>query len=326
MVTVPDVLVLGSPKATKIVDQNAPPIMCNYSRANSVLKAQCSNRKFKKIPMDLKADIQMLDMSGSHLMVLTNKSLHSYKKLTYINLGNNFIYKINKGAFANQPYLEVLNLTKNLMYTLPKSIFQLPYLHSLYLDRNLLHDSMFKVKVTSPLRVLELNRNLLSVIPNIGVQMTLLNLNLSGNVITSISTEDLAPFCSLKDLDLTSNRIRFNGSSCDCQMFSAWVKLRQIKIKTDDLYKCTESPAALNETCANVRFSNRTYELFDQCSAMIPQKIETEEVGAVWISVALCIIVLLFVVFMALFYVYKRYRREQIEELIANDYVELYRQ
>ncbi|XP_029159671.1 uncharacterized protein LOC114931702 [Nylanderia fulva] len=91
MATVPDVLVLGSPKATKIVDQKSPPTMCNYSRANSVLKAQCSNQKLKKIPIDLKADIQMLDMSGSHLMVLTNKSLHSYKKLTYINPGKGHI-------------------------------------------------------------------------------------------------------------------------------------------------------------------------------------------------------------------------------------------
>ncbi|XP_029163243.1 leucine-rich repeat-containing protein egg-6-like isoform X1 [Nylanderia fulva] len=326
MVTVLDVLVLGTPKTTKIVDKNPPPTMCNYSRANSILKARCSNRNLRKIPLDLKANIQVLDMSGSHLMVLTNKSLHSYKKLAYIDLGNNFIHEIDEVAFANQPYLKVLNLTKNLLLTLPKSIFQLPYLRTLYLGDNDLIDSAFKVKVTSPLRLLQLFKNKLTAIPNIGVQPTLLNLNVSDNEITSISTEDLAPFCSLKKLDLTRNRIRFNASSCDCQTFIAWVKLRQIKMKPNNLYDCTVSLAALNEACANVRFSNRTYELFDQCSAMIPQKIETEEVGAVWISVALCIIVLLFVVFMALFYVYKRYRREQMGELIANDFVELYRQ
>ncbi|XP_029178421.1 uncharacterized protein LOC114946154 [Nylanderia fulva] len=126
---------------------------------------------------------------------------------------------------------------------------------------------------------------------------------------SSRSTEDLAPFCSLKELDLTGNTIRFTASSCDCQEFNAWVKLRQIKMKPN-FYKCTNPPAALNKNCANVRFSNRTYELFNECS-MIPQKMETEEVGTVWIHVASCIPVFLIVVFVALFCVYKRYRRRR---------------
>ncbi|XP_029159670.1 decorin-like [Nylanderia fulva] len=307
--TIPDVLVLGSPKAAKIMDQNPPPTMCTYSRTNSILKARCSKLKSNKIPLDLKADIQVLDIIENHLIELKNGSLHPYKELIFIYLRNNWIINIEEAAFANQPYLQLLDLSRNLCYTLPKSLFQLPYLCTLYLDYNRLTDSVFKMKVTSPLRLLQLSKNFLTVIPNIGVQPTLLNLNVSDNFITWVSTEDLAPFCSLKELDLTGNRIRFNEGSCDCQAFNAWVKLRQIKMKPD-LYKCTDSPA-LHKACAKVRFSNRTYELFNECSAMIPQKMETEEVEAVWIHVASWISVYLIVVFVALFCVYKRYRRRR---------------
>ncbi|XP_029159669.1 tsukushin-like [Nylanderia fulva] len=303
--TVQDVLVLGSPQAAKIMDQNPLPTMCTYSKTNSILKARCSKLKSNEIPLDLKTDIQVLDIIGNHLIELKNDSLHPYKKLIFIYLRNNWIINIEETVFANQPYLQMLDLSFNYIFNLPKSLFQLPYLRTLYLDHNRLTDIVFKMKVTSPLRLLQLSKNSLHVIPNIGVQPTLLNLNVSDNFITWVSTENLAPFCSLKVLDMTGNKIRFNEGSCDCQAFNAWVKLRQIKIKPD-LYKCTDSPA-MHKACANVRFSNRTYELFNECLAMIQQKIKTEKPRSVWIHVASCISVYLIVVLVALFCVYKRY-------------------
>ncbi|XP_029162253.1 LOW QUALITY PROTEIN: chaoptin-like [Nylanderia fulva] len=259
--------------------------------------------------MHCSKDIRVLNITWTQIRILSNDSLHSYKKLAFIYLHKNTIQIIEEAAFANQPYLQVLDLSHNYCYKLPKSLFQLPYLCTLYLGNNRLIDLAFKVKVTSPLRLLELSKNLLTVIPNIGIQPTLFHLDVSYNIITSISTEDLAPFCSLKELDLTGNKIRFNASSCDCQTFNAWVKLRQIKMKPD-LYKCTDPPAALNEDCANVRFSNRTHNLFNECLAMTQQKMETEKPRLIWISVAPCVLVFLF---LALF-VHKRYRRRHIKQ------------
>ncbi|XP_029161070.1 leucine-rich repeat-containing protein let-4-like [Nylanderia fulva] len=322
--TVPDVLVLGSPGAAKIMDREPPPKKCSYSKAYSLLEARCSNLELHEIPLNLMAEIQVLDVSGNRVRELTNDSLHPYKKLTFIYLGDNFIQTIEEAAFASQPYLEVLDLTQNGCDTLPKSLFQLPYLRTLYLGHNKLTDSVFKVKVTSPLRLLQLTKNKLTAIPNIGPQPALLTLNVSDNVITSINPEDLAPFCSLKELDLTRNGIRFDAGSCDCQTFIAWVKLRKIKMKPAHLYNCTDAPAALNEDCANVGFSNRTYELFDECSAIIQKEEEIEKARSIWILVASCVSVFLFVVFVALFCVHKRNRRrrrkqKEQQQLTANN-------
>ncbi|XP_029163242.1 leucine-rich repeat-containing protein let-4-like [Nylanderia fulva] len=312
--TVLDVLVLGLPEAAKIMYLKPPLKMCNYSKVDSVLGAQCSKLKLHKIPLNLNVDIQMLNLIENYLRELTKDSLHPYKKLAYIYLGDNSITEIDEAAFANQPYLKLLDLTLNGCNTLPKSLFQLPYLHTLYLGYNNLNDSVFKVKVTSPLKLLQLAANKLTVIPKIGVQPTLFDLNVSNNKITSISTEDLAPFCSLKELDLTGNSINFIANSCDCQRFIAWVKLRQIKIKPHNFYNCPETPATLNEDCANVRFSNRTNELFDECLAIIQHEVETEKARPFWIYVVSCIPVFPFVLFVGLYCVHK-----QKKQLTAND-------
>ncbi|XP_029166471.1 leucine-rich repeat-containing protein 40-like [Nylanderia fulva] len=329
--SVPNVFV-NSSKYANIMDQNPLPNTCRYITSNSVLEARCFQLRSHEIPLDLNPDIQVLNITKNMLEILNNDSLHPYKKLEFIYLRHNFIFIIKEAAFANQPYLQVLDLRNNFCKVLPTSLFQLPYFHTLYLDSNQLYDSMLKVNVTSPLRILQLSNNRLNVIPNIGLQPTLLNLNLADNEITSISTEDLAPFCSLNDLDLTWSNIRFNARSCDCQTFNAWVKLRQIKMKPK-LYKCPYS-SALNKTCANVSFSNRTYELFNECLAMmqqmieediqqkmemdIQQKIKPEKSRSVWLIFVSCVLVCLFIVFVTLFCVYNwncRQCRKQQEQL-----------
>lgn len=236
---------------------------------------------------------------------LKNDSLVSYKNLAFIYLGDNFIQNIEEGAFAKQQYLQVLDLSQNGCDTLPKSLFQLPYLRTLYLGHNKLTDSIFKVEVTSPLQMLQLTKNKLNKIPYIGLQPNLITLNVSANNIISVNAEDLAPFCSLKFLDLSQNAIKFNSVDCECQTLDAWVKLRQIKMKPE--LNCTNSPI----DCANVQFSNRTYELYNECSTIIQQKVETEKARSVWILVVSCVAVFLLVVFMVLFCVHKRNRRRR---------------
>lgn len=245
----------------------------------------------------------------NRLRELTNESLTPYKSLAYIYLGDNFIQNIEEGAFANQHYLQVLDLTQNGCDNLPKSLFQLPYLRTLYLGHNKLADAVFKVEVTSPLNLLQLTKNKLTKIPEIDIQPTLTILNVSDNFIVSVNTEDLAPFCSLKTLDLSRNPIKFNN--CECYALNVWLKLRQIKAKPD-FFNCTDlSSDEVNEQCANVQLSNRTYELYDKCSAVIQQKVQTEKARSVWITVASCLAVFIFCIFVALFCIHKRNRRRR---------------
>lgn len=246
----------------------------------------------------------------NRLRELTNDSLSPYKSLAYIYLHDNFIQNIEEAAFANQPYLQVLDLSQNGCDNLPKSIFQLPYLRKLYLSYNKFTDSVFKAGVTSPLEMLQLARNRFTRIPNLGAQPTITHLNVSENAIVSISAEDLAPYCSLQILDLSKNAIKFNAG-CECQMFHAWVKLRQIKIKSNDSYNCTNSRA---QDCTDVQFSNRTYELYNECSAIIQQKVETEKARSTWILVVSCISAFLLTIFVVLFCMHKRNRRRRREQ------------
>ncbi|XP_011055823.1 PREDICTED: leucine-rich repeat-containing protein let-4 [Acromyrmex echinatior] len=321
--TVPDVLVLGSPGPTQVIDRDTSAKKCRYNRAYSMLEASCSNLELHDIPTNLKADIQVLDVTVNRLRELTNDSLTSYKSLAYIYLGDNFIQNIEEGAFAKQKYLEVLDLSQNGCDTLPKSLFQLPYLRTLYLGYNKLTDSVFKMEVTSPIKLLQLTRNKLTKIPYIGPQPTLVTLNVSENLITSVDTEDLAPFCSLKFLDLSRNIIKFNAAnSCKCEMLNAWAKLHQIKMKPN-FFNCTNSNI-ITEDCTNLQFSNRTYELYNQCSTIIQQKVETEKARSVWILVVTCVSGFLFVVFMVLCCVHKRNRRrrrkqKEQQQLAANN-------
>ncbi|KAL0111731.1 hypothetical protein PUN28_013134 [Cardiocondyla obscurior] len=319
--TVPDGLVVGSPGPTQVVDRNPSVKKCRYNRDYSMLEASCSNLELHDIPTNLKADIEVLDVTVNRLRELTNDSLVPYKSLAFIYLGDNFIQNIEEGAFAKQQYLQVLDLSQNGCDVLPKSLFQLPYLRTLYLGHNKLTDSVFKVEVTSPIQLLQLTRNRLTKIPRIGPQPALLTLNVSENMITSIDTEDLAPFCSLKLLDLSRNMIKFDNVGCECQTVNAWMKLRQIKI-TPGFFNCTTySPI---EDCANVQFSNRTYELYNECSTIIEQKVQTEKARSAWILVASCVAVFLFIIFVALFCVHKRNRRrrrkqKEQQQLTANN-------
>ncbi|KYN31039.1 Tsukushin [Trachymyrmex septentrionalis] len=325
--TVPDVLVLGSPGPTQVVDRDTSMKKCRYNRAYSMLEASCSKLELHDIPTNLKNDIQVLDVTVNRLRELTNDSLTPYESLAYIYLGDNFIQNIEEGAFAKQKYLEVLDLSKNGCDTLPKSLFQLPYLRTLYLGNNKFTDSVFKMEVTSPIRLLQLSRNKLTKIPYIGPQPTLGTLNVSENLITSVDTEDLAPFCSLKLLDLSQNIIKFNSAAngCECETLNAWVKLRQIKMKPN-FFNCTNSKITTKDCndLTNLQFSNRTYELFNQCSSIIQQKVETEKARSAWILVVTCVSGFLFIVFMVLCCVHKRNRRrrrkqKEQQQLAANN-------
>ncbi|XP_067212327.1 biglycan isoform X2 [Linepithema humile] len=305
----------------QIVDRNPVLIKkCTYSKVYSMLEAQCSKMELDNIPFNLNKDVQVLDITVNRLRDLRNDTLAPFKSLVYLYLGDNFIQNIEEAAFRNQHYLEVLDLSKNGCDEVPKSLFQLPHLRTLYLGNNKLTDSVFKMEVNSPLKMLQLTKNKLTKIPNIGFIPTLQTLNLSDNVITTVSTEDLAPFCSLKALDLSRNPIRFNDGNCECQTMTAWLKERKINVNSD-FVKC----AATND-CAiiNVQFSNRTYELYNTCSVIIQQKVETEKARSVWILVVSCVSVFLFVVFVALFCVHKRNRRrrkkqKEQQQLAANN-------
>lgn len=57
--TVPDVLVLGSPGPTQVIDRDSSVKRCRYNRAYAMLGASCSNLELHDIPTSLKYDIEV---------------------------------------------------------------------------------------------------------------------------------------------------------------------------------------------------------------------------------------------------------------------------
>lgn len=136
---------------------------------------------------------------------------------------------------------------------------------------------------------------------------TLTYLNVSDNNIGSVSPEDLAPFCSLKKLDLTKNPIKFDAGSCECHTFNAWLHAREIVSRP--VYNCSEERA--KGECARQEFTNRTMELHERCTEILRLQVETEKARNTWILIACCISGFLFCLFVGLFCVHKKNKRRR---------------
>lgn len=265
----------------------------------------------KAVPNSTKSwigSLQILDVSVNRLRTLTNKSLASYTNLAYLYLGDNFIQKIEEGAFNNLHYVQVIDLSKNGCDDLPRNLFQLPYLRKVYLCDNILTDHAFLgLDVTSPLNFLQLSGNKLCRIPQLGPVPTLLHLNLSNNYIAAVTPEDLAPFCSLKVLDLSKNPIKFNASACGCQTFNSWLDVHGIRVQP--AFNCSQE---LELGCPSKHeFTNRTAMLYDRCSEILRLRAETERARTTWIMVACIISAFLLCLFVGLFCVHKRNKRRK---------------
>lgn len=339
-----DATVLGYSGAPLVMDQDIPLRTCRYSRIHSMIQVRCANLGLERIPSNLKTEIQVrerfffflhssrsffnrisnslfpflflslspldqiLDMSVNRVRVLTNDSLAPYTNLAYLYLRDNFIQEIQEGAFDNLRYLKMLDLSTNGCDILPKSLFRLPYLQNLYLSKNRLGDELFeRVDVKSPLILLQLSKNRLGRIPLLGPVPTLTYLNVSDNNIGSVSPEDLAPFCSLKKLDLSKNPIKFDAGSCECHTFNAWLHAREIVSRP--VYNCSEERA--KEGCARQEFTNRTMELHERCTEILRLQAETEKARNTWILIACCISGFLFCLFVGLFCVHKKNKRRR---------------
>ncbi|KZC06946.1 PREDICTED: decorin isoform X2 [Dufourea novaeangliae] len=311
--TMPDAMVLGSAGSTLVMDQDIPSRTCKYSKAYSMLQVRCVNLGLPYIPTTLKTDIQILDASGNRIREVTNTSLAAYTNLAYLYLGDNFIGDIHEEAFSNLRYLEVLDLSTNGCDKLPRNLYQLPYLRKLYLSGNMLRDDAFtEIDVMSPLNFLQVSKNKICRIPQLGPVPTLMHLNVSGNSITSVTPDDLAPFCSLKVLDLSRNPIKFDLAACECQTLNSWLKTRGIRVLP--VFNCTDE---LKSGCpSNAEFSNRTNELYDRCADIMRLKIETEKARYTWIVVASCIAGFLVCLFVVLFCVHKvnKRRKKKLKE------------
>ncbi|XP_048515749.1 decorin isoform X2 [Athalia rosae] len=301
---VPDVLVHGSPQSSYLVlDQEQPSKKCGYSKWHSLLQVDCSNRGLDKIPQKLNSNIQAMYMASNRLRDLPSDSFAPYKSLAYLYLDDNFIGEIDE-SMEYPEYLQVLDLSKNGLHDVPSSVFDLPSLKKIYLSKNKLKDGTFDINVTSPIELIDLAENSLTKIPSVGLQPSLLYLNVSYNKISHVTTEDLAQFCSLQTLDLTNNPLAFDPTNCECYHFASWISERKIKLMPG--VPCNNDTF---EACGKLGFSNETTTSFERCLDVIKVRAAQLKARSTWITVVSCISAFLVCLVVGLYCVHKRNKK-----------------
>lgn len=157
-----------------------------------------------------------------------------------------------------------LNLHENLIAHLPPSIFELESLQTLYLGMNELFDEDFNTMVDSNINYLDVSENHLTKIPNLKHFYYLKYLNVSNNAIVSFGVDEIASFCSLDVLDVTSVKLVLKQDHC-CEL-SEWISLKKIKLfPTIQCNNC-------RITSGNSYISNKTLKIFDDCRQTIEVK------------------------------------------------------
>ncbi|KAJ8882254.1 hypothetical protein PR048_018742 [Dryococelus australis] len=133
--------------------------------------------------------LQWLDLSYNHLTEIDFDSFRNTRRLQVVRLDNNLLTDMPSEMFRGLSGLRVADLSHNRLRTLPDGLF-----------------------VEEGMEYLDVSHNQLSRVPSsclgISAAATLVELDLSHNVITSLQGADLfAKFRSLSKLDVSGNRL-----------------------------------------------------------------------------------------------------------------------
>jgi Leucine-rich repeat (LRR) protein len=174
---------------------------------------------------------QVLIASHNRIREVYKDSFKRYTYLKYLYMDHNMISYVEKGTFDVLQNLEVIHLSHNALETVPAGVLRLPKLRKLFVNNNRLTDGgcFARVPPSETLESLSLaNCNLVD-LPPLDKYPNLLELNVSGNKLKSISPQQLAPMCRLYLLDLRANPMLFKDSeACECHLLAAWMKQMSI--------------------------------------------------------------------------------------------------
>ncbi|KAJ8684461.1 hypothetical protein QAD02_020253 [Eretmocerus hayati] len=221
---------------------------CKPFKYQGMLQAQCRDLNLEDIPQSLQSDIEVLDVKKNRIREVSYDKLSRYSDLHYLYLPDNFVQSVPDGAFDATPDLEVLDLTKNGLHSLPKDLLRMRKLRNVYLSSNLLDDAQFELaqgeEMRAPLVLMYVDHNRLTRLPVRGPLHTLISLNVSDNAIKRVTVDDLAAFCSIKIIDLQRNPLVFNQSSCDCYDLREWARAHDVQLSLTQ-----ECPSGQKERC-----------------------------------------------------------------------------
>nr|AAI70350.1 Unknown (protein for MGC:197077) [Xenopus laevis] len=156
----------------------------------SLTKVDCSDVGPHVVPVSIPLDTSYLDLSSNRLKTINESVLSGpgYTTLINLNLSYNQIVKISYSTFSKLRYLESLDLSHNLLETLPDGSF----LYSRLTELDLSSNKLQKVGVGA------------FTLKSQGRSMTI---NLANNEIHSISRGAERPVPNIHSLMLSGNRL-----------------------------------------------------------------------------------------------------------------------
>lgn len=266
---------------------------CQYGKIHSKYRVICYDLNYDEFPQTLRKDIEILYFTRNRVTELTNATLEKFTDLSYISFQDNFITKIDTGAFESQKKnIQVIDLYRNAITKFPMNVFEYPELTTVSLGRNKLTDESLNHSVLSRIVDLDISQNeLLTKLPTTMSMPNLKYLNVSLNKIIKITPADLAHFCSIKLLDIDRNPLSLNA--CECTAIKEWINTHDITIIPKNLKcdKCTTSSKLL--------ISNETYTIYNKCKDMTSRPYD-------WTTFCLITSGIVIILAVILFYVYKK--------------------
>lgn len=187
------------------------PAECSFAETPRGLKADCSGLGLTTVPPDLPEETAILDLSRNGITTLHNSSFHSLPNLVVLDLTKNHITIIEDGSLRCLLKLQQLSLPQNNIGDLKDNLLRNnQHLHILDLTNNMLTEiPMSTISPLKELNVLDMGENRIQFLNFTGFKSeNLSSVQLQGNYITTIDTQDFYPLENASKLSLSQNKIK----------------------------------------------------------------------------------------------------------------------
>lgn len=235
------------------------------------------------------SDMELLDISYNHFVLVPSHSFAILKRLRVLMLNNNEISMLNDNAFGGLRNLQIIDLSSNKIVAIPSEVFKDPAqsIQEIHLKNN-------SISVLSPglfanlvqLQTLDLSINQLTSTwinrSTFKGLIRLVFLDLSSNKITKLESEMFSDLYSVQILNLRHNALE----NIDANTFSSMTNLHKLllshnKIKYLDAYSLNGLSVLASLSLDNNVLTGIHPEAFRNCSSLDVLSLNANELPSI---------------------------------------------
>ncbi|KAL3820954.1 hypothetical protein ACJIZ3_006859 [Penstemon smallii] len=200
--------------------------------AASLIKFDCSNNRLSSLPSSLGNCINLSELKGNKLEMLSNNFIASCTMLMELNASKNLLSSLPE-SIGRLTRLIRLELHRNRISSIPSSIKTCSSLLEFYIGNNLLSSLPAEFGSLTQLGTLDLQSNQLKEFPVEACSLRLSLLDLSNNSLSGLPPE-IGLMTTLRKLLLTGNPLRTLRSSLVYGPTPALLKYLQSRLPADE--------------------------------------------------------------------------------------------